>query len=145
MTGEENPDPLGEYVKVCPYCGEIFTAGHMNRQYCYEKNGFKDYCKNRYKRFSKQRDIEAINNYDPNVLINAVILKRLLGLNKTKIIDQVSLFKVNYDFDAYDFETPIFRDDFYSVIVENFVLEIASVDRIGNFYKIKNLDYFNVK
>lgn len=53
MTGEENPDPLGEYVKVCPYCGETFTAGHMNRQYCYEKDGFKDYCKNRYKRIAK--------------------------------------------------------------------------------------------
>jgi|LauGreDrversion4_2_1035121.scaffolds.fasta_scaffold784156_2 hypothetical protein len=50
MIGEENPDPLGEYVKVCPYCGETFTAGHMNRKFCFEKNGFKDYCKNRYKR-----------------------------------------------------------------------------------------------
>ncbi len=54
MTGEENPDPLGEYVKVCPYCGESFTAGHMNRQFCPEKNGFKDYCKNRYKRLVKE-------------------------------------------------------------------------------------------
>lgn len=54
MTGEENPDPLGEYLKVCPYCGESFTAGHMNRQFCPEKNGFKDYCKNRYKRLVKE-------------------------------------------------------------------------------------------
>lgn len=54
MTGDENPDPLGEYVKVCPYCGENFTAGHMNRQFCPEKNGFKDYCKNRFKRLVKE-------------------------------------------------------------------------------------------
>jgi hypothetical protein len=49
----ENPDPRGEYKRTCPYCDEEFTAQHMNREYCPEKNGIIDYCKNRYKRLAK--------------------------------------------------------------------------------------------
>ena len=54
MTGDENPDPIGEYLKTCPYCGDQFTAGHMNRDFCPDKNGHKNYCKNRYKRIVKE-------------------------------------------------------------------------------------------
>ena len=53
MMEFENPDPRGEYKRTCPYCDEEFTAQHMNREYCPEKNGIIDYCKNRYKRLAK--------------------------------------------------------------------------------------------
>ena len=35
----ENPDPRGEYIRTCPYCEKEFTANHMNREFCQEKNG----------------------------------------------------------------------------------------------------------
>lgn len=43
-------DPRGEYFKQCPYCLEYITVDHLNRDYCPEKNGIKDFCKNRYRR-----------------------------------------------------------------------------------------------
>ncbi|MFN5879377.1 MAG: hypothetical protein ACK44B_10940 [Flavobacteriales bacterium] len=43
-------DPRGEYSKQCPYCLEYITVDHLNRDFCPEKNGIKDFCKNRYRR-----------------------------------------------------------------------------------------------
>ena len=54
----ENPDPRGEYKRTCPYCDKEFTANHMNREFCEEKNGKIDYCKNRYKRIAKYEKLE---------------------------------------------------------------------------------------
>jgi len=53
MMEFENPDPRGEYIRTCPYCDDVFTAQHMNREFCPEKNGIIDYCKNRYKRIAR--------------------------------------------------------------------------------------------
>jgi hypothetical protein len=58
MMQFENPDPRGEYIRECPYCHEVFTAQHMNRQYCPEQNGIIDFCKNRYKRLAKLEKLE---------------------------------------------------------------------------------------
>jgi hypothetical protein len=61
----ENPDPRGEYIRTCPYCDEEFTANHMNREFCPEKNGKIDYCKNRYKRIARLEKLEqSINEED---------------------------------------------------------------------------------
>ena len=136
-----NPDPIGEYIRTCPYCEDVFTAQHMNREFCPEKNGLKDYCKNRYKRLVRKGETADVINYDPDILINAVKLRKLLGSEKKKILEDKDLIKLNYNFDAYDSESPIHRANFYSVIVENYAIEIASVDRKGTFYKIWNLDF----
>ncbi len=58
MMQFENPDPRGEYIRTCPYCGDKFTAQHMNREFCPEKNGMIDYCKNRYKRHARLEKVE---------------------------------------------------------------------------------------
>lgn len=47
-------DPRGEYKRVCPYCYDTFIATHMNRFYCPEKNGIKNFCKHRQKRLLKE-------------------------------------------------------------------------------------------
>jgi hypothetical protein len=54
MKTENFQDPRGEYIRVCPYCHETFIALHMNRFYCPEKNGIKDFCKARFKRLVKE-------------------------------------------------------------------------------------------
>lgn len=54
MKTENFQDPRGEYIRVCPYCHETFIATHMNRFYCPEKNGKKDFCKARFKRLVKE-------------------------------------------------------------------------------------------
>jgi len=134
-------DPRGEYYRKCPYCSEEFTARHMNRIFCYDKDGMKDWCKNRYKRLVRKGETADVINYDPDILINAVKLRKLLGSEKKKILQDKDLIKLNYNFDAYDSESPIHRANFYSVIVENYAIEIASVDKKGTFYKIWNLDF----
>jgi ribosomal protein S27AE len=50
MLLENFQDPRGEYKRICPYCLEPFIATHMNRFYCPEKNGVKNFCKHRQKR-----------------------------------------------------------------------------------------------
>ena len=47
-----NIDPRGEYTRVCPYCKESFVADHLSRFYCPDKNGRKNFCKNRQKRIN---------------------------------------------------------------------------------------------
>ena len=47
-----NIDPRGEYTRVCPYCRESFVADHLSRFYCPDKNGRKNFCKNRQKRIN---------------------------------------------------------------------------------------------
>ncbi len=71
--------------------------------------------------------------------------KKVNRVWKNEISRGQSTHKIELFFYSYDFKSPIYRDNFYSVIVENFVLEVASVDRNGTFYKIKNLDYYNEK
>jgi hypothetical protein len=61
LQTHNHPDPRGEYLRICPYCEEIFTADHMLRVYCPEKNGIEDYCKNRYKRLRMQEKISPIH------------------------------------------------------------------------------------
>lgn len=58
MMEFENPDPIGEYIRDCPYCLDTFIAQHMNRKFCPEKNGMIDYCKNRYKRQARLEMLE---------------------------------------------------------------------------------------
>ncbi len=48
--GTQFQDPRGEYSKQCPYCLKLITVNHLNRDYCPEKNGIKDFCKNRFRR-----------------------------------------------------------------------------------------------
>jgi hypothetical protein len=73
----ENPDPRGEYKRTCPYCEKEFTANHMNREFCPEKNGMIDYCKNRYKRIAKYEKLEqSINEEDELNLIDVRDLKQ---------------------------------------------------------------------
>lgn len=69
----EYEDPRGEYLRICPYCDDEFVADHMNREFCPEKNGIKNWCKNRFKRISKElnidNDVVAILN-DSEIAIN---------------------------------------------------------------------------
>jgi hypothetical protein len=71
---QENPDPRGEYIRTCPYCEDVFTANHMLQIYCPEKDGMKNYCKNRNKRLLANliRD-EQLNEFEeqpPGIIIN---------------------------------------------------------------------------
>lgn len=57
----EYEDPRGEYLRICPYCDDEFVADHMNREFCPEKNGVENWCKNRYKRISKELHSQELN------------------------------------------------------------------------------------
>jgi hypothetical protein len=74
MDNFDNPDPRGEYVRICPYCEEEFIANHMLREYCPEKNGKKDYCKNRYKRILMNQNLEDqdddVQDYEENTSVD---------------------------------------------------------------------------
>lgn len=63
-------DPRGEYHRICPFCFDEFIADHMNREFCPEKNGTKNWCKNRFKRLSANKKIEVSNQEELTVLEN---------------------------------------------------------------------------
>ena len=85
----ENPDPRGEYKRTCPYCDKEFTANHMNREFCPEKNGKIDYCKNRYKRIAKYEKLEHSGNEVEEELETTISYKEVeLKLIDTRVIKQ---------------------------------------------------------
>ena len=125
MMEFENPDPIGEYIRECPYCHDVFTAQHMNREFCPEKNGLIDYCKNRYKRFARlekqeQSDIEIEEPPDipippeevkaepiePNVVTqqisNVSIMAATLGNSQTIKLPKYYLKEKGAVYEAFD-------------------------------------------
>ena len=128
MKIENFQDPRGEYIRVCPYCYENFIATHMNRFYCPEKNGIKNFCKNRHKRLVKElkkceialerperpplklsynpsvksfRNIdEAIQDTVLNRKIN--ILEQVLNDSESRIISWDQLQRLGFTLDEFD-------------------------------------------
>ena len=92
----ENPDPRGEYLRECPYCGDEFISGHMNREYCPEKNGIKDWCKNRYKRIAKlEKQNEIIDDViapPPDIVApKEIIVQPAVVIATTPQMENISL------------------------------------------------------
>lgn len=122
-------DPRGEYSKQCPYCLEYITVNHLNRIFCTEKNGIKDFCKNRFKRLKnnlmkngivldkpesiplkiaitedhrkKTKTIDDSIN-DSILNRNKKILESLLGFNETLEIGLNELKRKGYEIDFFD-------------------------------------------
>ena len=116
----ENPDPRGEYKRTCPYCEKEFTANHMNREFCPEKNGKIDYCKNRYKRIAKyeksEQELDATISSEEDELelelidvrnlkqqiCNVSIMAATLGNRQTVTLPASYLKEKGVVYEAYD-------------------------------------------
>ena len=138
---EIDMDPRGEYYRECPYCKLQFTANHINREYCPSKNGKKDWCKNRYKRLALNGETENdIFSNKTKIRINLKNIRNILNGDRTTIVARQVLDKVNYHFDAFTTETPRNKLNFYSVIIENYSIEVDSILNNRTYYLIRNLN-----
>ncbi len=138
---EIDMDPRGEYYRECPYCKLQFTANHINREYCPSKNGKKDWCKNRYKRLVLNGETENdIFSNKAKIRINLKNIRNILNGNRTTIVARHVLDKVNYHFDAFTTVTPRNKLNFYSVIIENYSIELDSIENKRTYYLIRNLN-----
>ena len=134
-------DPRGEYYRECPYCKLQFTANHINREYCPSKNGKKDWCKNRYKRLVLNGETENdIFSNKAKIRINLKNIRNILNGDRTTIVARQVLDKVNYHFDAFTVVTPRNKLNFYSVIIENYSIEVDSILNNRTYYLIRNLN-----
>jgi hypothetical protein len=128
MHSENFQDPRGEYKRICPYCLEPFTATHMNRFYCPEKNGIKNFCKHRQKRLIKEfkesgieierperpplkllfepseKDFRNIDEGIKETLLNRKIkiLEKVLGGLDSKDIAWTELENLGFTVDSFD-------------------------------------------
>lgn len=128
MYSENFKDPRGEYKRICPYCLEPFIATHMNRFYCPEKNGIKNFCKHRQKRLIKEfkesgielerpkrpplkllfepseKDFRNIDEGIKETLLNRKIkiLEKVLGESVSKEIAWDELEKLGFTLDSSD-------------------------------------------
>lgn len=128
MSTENFQDPRCEYLRICPYCLEPFTATHMNRFYCPEKNGIKNFCKYRQKRLVKElkdngfeieqpkrpplkllfetsdKDFRNIDDSIKETLLNRKmkILEKVLGESDSKNIKWTNLENLGFTLDTYD-------------------------------------------
>jgi hypothetical protein len=93
-------DPRGEYHRICPFCFGEFIADHMNREFCPEKNGTKNWCKNRFKRLSANQKIEVsiqeeeltVVENNQNATRNLVVHEVELSQNKVDyLISNISI------------------------------------------------------
>ena len=137
MTAKFNPDPIGEYQRICPYCSEIFTANHMNRKYCPSKDGIVEYCKRRSKRLHRNKEAERL--FNRLLECNNKILYLCLGESHVFYVKESKLLQLGYRFDIFLAKSPVSRDDFYSVFIINFCVERVRQDRSGALYKIRYL------
>jgi glutamine synthetase type III len=138
---EIDMDPRGEYYRECPYCKLQFTANHINREYCPSKNGKKDWCKNRYKRLVLNGETENdIFSNKAKIRINLKNIRNILNGDRTTIVARQVLDKVNYHFDAFTMVTPRNKLNFYSVIIENYSIELDSIENKRTYYLIRNLN-----
>jgi hypothetical protein len=122
-------DPRGEYSRQCPYCLENITVNHLNRWYCPEKNGKKDFCKNRFKRLknnlisngvevnkpelkplkidisrdpSERKKTIDDSIHDSLMRRNKKILRSLLGSNETLEISLDDLKREGYEIEVFE-------------------------------------------
>lgn len=128
MSIENFKDPRGEYKRICPYCLDPFTATHMNRFYCPEKNGIKNFCKHRQKRLVKElnedgyelerpkrpplkllfepseKDFRNIDEGIKETLFsrNVKLLNELLDGEKKKIVNYEQLKKIGFLFESFE-------------------------------------------
>lgn len=128
MYRENFQDPRGEYMRICPYCLEPFTATHMNRFYCPDKNGIKNFCKYRHKRLVKElkengiemerpkrpplkllfkpehKDFRNIDEGIKETLLNRKIkiLEKVLGESDSKNIAWNELENLGFTLNDYD-------------------------------------------
>ena len=132
-------DPRGEYMRECPYCKLQFTASHMNRDYCPSKNGKKDWCKNRYKRLVRngETDYDVMQN-QTNIRLNVKKIIQILNGDNEKIVEAKVLTNVNYNFEAYTYETPKHKYDHYAVMVDDYYVELYLISKKGTYYKIRH-------
>lgn len=127
MIKENFKDPRGEYKRICPYCLDPFTATHMNRFYCPEKNGIKNFCKHRQKRLLKElkedgfelerpkrpplkllyepseKDFRNIDEGIKETLLsrNIKLLYELLDGEKKKIVNYEQLKNIGFLFESF--------------------------------------------
>jgi hypothetical protein len=128
MSIEHFKDPRGEYKRICPYCLEPFTATHMNRFYCPEKNGIKNFCKHRQKRLVKELKEDGFELerpkrppmkllYEPSeknfrnidegiketlLSRNIKLLNELLDGEKKKIVNCEQLENIGFEFESFE-------------------------------------------
>ncbi|MBU3661282.1 MAG: hypothetical protein FGM14_15535 [Flavobacteriales bacterium] len=128
MSIENFKDPRGEYKRICPYCLEPFIATHMNRFYCPEKNGVKNFCKHRQKRLVSElkesgieierpkrpplkllfepsdKDFRNIDEGIKETLLNRKIkiLEKVLGESESKDIAWDELENLGFTLDTTD-------------------------------------------
>jgi len=128
IKAENFRDPRGEYMRVCPYCHESFIATHMNRFYCPEKNGIKNFCKNRHKRLVDElrkcglemerperpplkllfepsvKNFRNIDEAIQDTVLNRKIkiLEKVLGGLESEIISWEELQKLGFTLDEFD-------------------------------------------
>ena len=132
-----NPDPLGEYFRLCPYCKDAFIANHLSRKFCPEKNGVADYCKNRFKRKKSSELKERLE--DRLIHSNASVLRKVCKGNYITYVHENELLSLKYRFDIYLCKTPVYRDDFYSVLIDDYCVERIRQDSEGATFKIRRL------
>jgi hypothetical protein len=121
-------DSREEYSRQCPYCLEYIIVDHMNRQYCPEKNGKKDFCKNRFKRLKN------------NLLLRGVVVDKLESKPlKIDISRDPSEKKKTIDDSIYDSLIRRNKKILMSLLASNEILEISLDDLKREGYEI---DFF---
>ena len=160
MSIENFKDPRGEYKRICPYCLEPFIATHMNRFYCPEKNGVKNFCKHRQKRLvnelkesgieidrperpplkllyePSEKDFRNIDEGIKETLLNRKIriLEKVLGESDSKDIAWDELENLGFTLDTTDEFT---LNDFGSQSPTYGKIQLIRHE--GNIMKIKKL------
>ncbi len=144
MHYKKNP-----FKKQCEFCGDIFISHHGLQQYCPEKYGRKDYCKNAQKKLVNERKLaelvndiaSAVKLLEPvksQLSINVDIIKRLMFGIDQLVVSSEELEKSGFKIGVYNskIRTP---NDKCLLIIGNYTIDWVEYDSKEIKFLIKKI------
>jgi hypothetical protein len=134
MDSEERPYSMHDLEqRPCAFCGDFFYAHHGLQQYCPEKFGKKDFCKYEQKKMLNEKRLaehaEKLAKAGMQVYANDQLeknkqaLSEIMGSDRQKAVDSMSLDSVGYDISHFDSKTPISGTNKFLIHVGDYTLE----------------------
>ena len=97
--------------------------------------------KNRYNRLVRNGETnEAVKIPETEIRMNVNKIRKILNGDNEKIVSHQNLSNADFNYDAYTYQTPRHKINFYSVMVDDYSIELYSQSEKGTCHKIRHLD-----
>ncbi len=129
-------DPSSTDYRLCAFCGEEFMTNHGTRQFCPQKFGKANYCKQKYAQALKEyKLVNSIDQgdgavfYDNSIASNIRILDEL-SKGTERDLSLAEFNRYNFMLTHYEGRMPIMDTGLYQISIGKYILTWISEDII---------------